>query len=118
MHEEFTVKEDIAKVAITSFITLSENRDYMKNQLSSHRFIICYYEFPDIDLSGITRFSAYFRRNTRFRDTRFLVFSLKVFVCKLLVFKKILVWIYSFGEKVLVLVTRFFKEYSANLLVF
>ena len=91
-------------------LSLSVNRNYMENQVSRHRFIICCYEFLDIDLFGITRFSAYFQRNTRFRDTRFLVFSLKVFVCKLLVFQKILVWIYSFGEKVLVLVTRFSNE--------
>ena len=90
--------------------SLSVNRNYMKNQVSSDRFIICCYEFLDIDPLGITRFSAYFQRNTRFRDTRFSVFSLKVFVCKSLVFQKILAWIYSFGEKVLVLVTRFFNE--------
>ena len=92
------------------YLSLSVNRNYMKNQVSSHKFIICCYEFLDIDLFGITRFSAFFQRNTCFRDSRFLVFSLKVFVCKLLVFQKILVWIYSFGEKVLVLVTRFFNE--------
>ena len=90
--------------------SISVNRNYMKNQVSSHKFMICCYEFLDIDPSGITRFSVYFLRNTRFRDTRFPVFSLKVFVCKLLVLQKILVWIYSFGEKVLVLVTRFFNE--------
>ena len=90
--------------------SLSVNRNYMKNQASSHRFIICCYEFLDSDQLGITRFSDNFQRNSRFRDTRFSVFSLKIFVCKLLVLQKILLWIYSFEKKVLVLVTRFFNE--------
>ena len=45
------------------------NRNYMKNQVSSHSSIIYCYEFLDIDPLGITRFSAYFQRNTRFRET-------------------------------------------------
>ena len=42
-------------------LSLSVNRNYMKNQVSSHRFIICCYEFLDIDLLGITRFQPIFK---------------------------------------------------------
>ena len=56
--------------------SLSVNRNYIKNQISTHRFINCCHEFLDIDQLGISRFSAYFQRNTRFCETRFSVFSI------------------------------------------